>query len=45
VSRTDKLAIICSALLLVAIIAAGGYGLRAAYNYQEPLAEEEAGQR
>lgn len=44
-SRTDKLAIIGSALLLVAIIAAGGFGLRAAYHYHEPLAEEEVGAR
>ena len=41
-SRTDKLAIVCSVLLLVAIMAAGGYALRAAYHYHEPLAEEEA---
>jgi hypothetical protein len=40
-SRNDKIAILGSALLLLAIIAAGGLGLSKAYRYNEPAPETE----
>jgi hypothetical protein len=33
--RRDKIAVICSALLLLAILTAGAYGLSRAYQYGE----------
>jgi hypothetical protein len=41
VSRSDRVSIICSTLLLLAILAAGGYGLSKAYYYDEPSVEDE----
>ena len=33
--KTDKITVICSALLLLAILTAGAYGLSRAYQYGE----------
>ena len=41
-SRNDKIAILGSVMLLLAIIAAGGLGLSKAYRYNEPAPEAEA---
>lgn len=43
-SRNDKIAIVGSALLLLAILAAGGFGLSMAYHYNEPASDVEAKQ-
>ncbi len=42
VSRNDKIAILGSVLLLLAILTAGGLGLRKAYHYNEPATGIEA---
>jgi hypothetical protein len=44
-SRNDKIAIICSVLLLLAILAAGAYGLSSVYYYDEPSPEDEPRER
>jgi hypothetical protein len=41
VSRNDRLAIISSVLLLLTILATGGYLLSNAYHYNEPSQEDE----
>jgi hypothetical protein len=43
-SRNDKIAIVGSALLLLAILAAGGFGLSMAYHYNEPASDVDAKQ-
>jgi len=41
-SRNDKIAILGSVLLLLAILTAGGLGLSMAYHYNEPASDVEA---
>jgi hypothetical protein len=40
-SKNDKIAILGSALLLLAILTAGGFGLSKAYRYNEPTSDVE----
>lgn len=44
-SRNDKIAILGSVLLLLAILTAGGLGLSKAYRYNEPAPEADAKDR
>ena len=41
-SKNDKIAIVGSVLLLLAILTAGGLGLSMAYHYNEPASDVEA---
>jgi hypothetical protein len=41
-SRNDKIAILGSVLLLLAILTVGGFGLSMAYHYNEPASDVEA---
>ena len=41
-SKNDKIAILGSVVLLLAILTAGGFGLSKAYRYNEPASEIEA---
>ncbi len=44
-SRNDKIAILGSVLLLLAILTAGGFGLSKAYHYNEPASDIDAKDR
>jgi hypothetical protein len=41
-SKNDKIAILGSVVLLLAILTAGGFGLSMAYHYNEPVSDVEA---
>jgi len=43
-SKNDKIAIVGSVLLLLAILTAGGFALSMAYHYNEPASDVEAKQ-